>query len=211
MEVGEEEQEHVVSLIEMGEKLEAIRYCQQTFNLDAEQAITMVERLEEQVDDKKFKEIGEQVTASTSGLPKMIGRIFGGIGLILIILAVFFGYRTYTFLQKAVPLPGVVKGFREFQVRSTDNDNRTIVSTVVGPILEYKYEGKDYTYESPYGSSTPAYSVGDQIPLLIDPARPSEPDEAGFMDQWFVTLILGAIGLIFFGVGIIVSKSFKNR
>lgn len=213
--VTEEQKEHLESLIESGEKLEAIRYAQQTFHLDAEQAITMVERLEKDLEgesDAELERATKELTASTAKLPGIIGGTFTVVGVILIALATYFGYGSYSFLQEAVAVPGIVKEFKEREVRNTDRDSDTYgnMYTLFSPILQYHYEGKDYTFESPYGSSAPAYAIGDQIPLLVNPVQPDHPEEDSFMNNWFVTMLLGALGLIFAGVGMIVMRAFKK-
>lgn len=209
-EVTEAQKEQLESLIESGDKLEAVRFAQQTFGLDAEQAITMVERLELQLEaasDAELDRSARELERSTANLPAIIGGIFSIIGIILIALSAYFGYRSYTFLQKAVVIPGVVKEFKERQARNKQDNT---LYTLVNPVLQYHYEGKDYTYESPYGSSVPEYAVGDQISLLVDPAQPDKPEENSFMSTWFLPMLLGSIGLIFAGVGIVVSKAFNK-
>jgi hypothetical protein len=78
------------------------------------------------------------------------------------------------------------------------------------PVLQYHYEGKEYRYESPYGSTEPEYAVGDQISLLVDPSHPEDPEEDSFMNKWFVSMLLGSIGLVFAGVGMVVMRAFKK-
>lgn len=214
-EVTEEQKEELESLIESGEKLEAIRYAQQNFGLDAEQAITMVERLEQQLEaqsDAELERAGKELERSTANLPRIIGGIFSIIGFILIVVAGFFGYRSYSFLQKAVIVPGVVTEFVEREFVNNDRNSDTYGSKykLFAPVLQYHYNAKDYRYESPYGSTTPAYGVGDQISLQIDPSEPGKAEENSFMSNWFVTMLLGSIGLVFTGVGLVVRKAFRK-
>lgn len=215
MQVTEEQKEELEALIEFGDKLEAVRYAQKNFGLDAEQAVTMVERLEQQLEaesDAELERAGKEVERSTANLPGIVGGIFGIIGFILIALAAYFGYRSYTFLENAVVIPGIVKEFveREYQDNNRDSDTYGTKYKMFAPILEYHYEGKDYTYESPYGSSTPEYAVGDQVSLQIDPSEPGKAEENSFMSNWFVPMLLGSIGLVFAGVGIVVRKAFSR-
>jgi hypothetical protein len=209
-EVTEEQKEHLEDLIQAGEKLEAIRYAQQTFGLDAEQAITMVERLEQQLEGKSDVELEQaikELNTSPSKFPRMLGGIFSSVGLLLLILCGWFGYRSYTFLEKAVPLPGIVKDFKK--TNEYDKEKRQAYS-LFWPIVEYHYEGKDYTWQSNVGSSSPAYHLGNQIPLLIDPAKPGEPEVDSFFSNWFLPSLLGAVGMIFAGVGVMVIRGFRN-
>jgi hypothetical protein len=209
-EVTDEQKEHIEELIESGEKLEAIRYAQQTFGLDAEQAITMVERLEQHLEtvvDAELEQSIKELKTSTSNLPNIVGGIFSTIGLILIVLAAWFGYRSYSFLEIAVPVPGIVKEFKE--TREYDKEDRSEY-TLFWPIVNYHFESKDYTWQSNVGSSSPSYEIGDQIPLLIDPAKPGQPEENSFFSNWFLPLLLGSVGLIFAGVGIVILRMLRN-
>jgi len=157
--------------------------------------------------DEKEPEEEFVVVTRTSTVARIIGGVFSSIGIILLILAAYFGNRSYTFLRTAVSVPGVVKEFTQQRMRNT-RDNTFY--TLKAPVLEYHYNGRDYTYESPYGTTEPAYRIGDQVPLLLDPARPDKPDEDSFVNNWFVTLLLGSIGLIFAGVGMIVIRAFNK-
>ncbi|HMJ68890.1 MAG TPA: DUF3592 domain-containing protein [Cyclobacteriaceae bacterium] len=209
-EVTEEQKDHLEDLIQSGEKLEAIRYAQQTFGLDAEQAITMVEKLEQQIEGNTEAELEESIkdlNSSTAKLPKILGGIFSSIGLLLLVLAVWFGNKSYSFLEKAVPVPGIVKDFTETKEYNKEERREY---TLFWPIVQYHYEGRDYTWKSNVGSSSPSYDIGNQIPLLIDPAKPGDPEEDSFFSNWFLPLLLGAVGMVFAGVGIIVLRSFRN-
>jgi hypothetical protein len=144
---------------------------------------------------------------TSASLPNLVGGIFSIVGLILIGLASWFGYRSYHFIERADTVPGIVKEFRT-ELRRDKDDNSTY--TLYSPVFGYHYNGKDYTHQSPYGSSQPGYQVGDQVQLLIDPGNPKEPQEDSFMDNWFLPMLLGSLGLVFAGVGTVVMKAFRK-
>lgn len=53
-------------------------------------------------------------------------------------------------------------------------------------------------------SSPPAYDIGEKVNVYYDPDDPLNTDKpviAGFLEQHFVGLILGFIGLVFAGLG----------
>jgi Protein of unknown function (DUF3592) len=210
MEITEEQQEELETLVEFGHKLEAVRYAQQEIGLDAEAAIALVEAVEakfEAAKDKELEAAGNEVEKSTANLPGLLGKIFGGIGVILLLLGVYFGYRTNTFLETAVAVPGLVKEYRERQVKNTEDNT---VNTYVSPVLEYHYNNKDYLFLSPYLTTMPEYAIGDQLPLLIDPNEPGKPDIDSFMNRWFVSILLCSIGLVFSGIGMIIVRAFRK-
>ncbi len=123
MQLTDEQQEELDVLINSGEKLEAIRYAQQTIGLDAESAISLVEKLEKQYeeeDEAAFATTVKEHEKSMSNVPAIIGGIFGGIGVLLLVLGAYFGYRTQTFLETAVAIPGIVKEYRESEAYNSE-------------------------------------------------------------------------------------------
>lgn len=50
-------------------------------------------------------------------------------------------------------------------------------------------------------SSPPAFSVGERVTVRYVPGRPDEARIDSFLETWFVSLILGLLGTIFFSVG----------
>jgi len=202
MEISEEQQEEFEFLV-LSNKLEAIRYAQQNFGLDAEQAITMVERVVQKLEGEVEVEHKKTVVQ----VPNIVGGVFSVIGIILIALGSYFGYNSYKFIEHAATVPALVKEFKTGQRKDVD-DNSTY--TVYLPVFEYHYNAKDYLYLRQYGSTEPDYNVGDQVQLLIDPDKPGEPQENGFMENWFLPMLLGSIGLVFAGVGLIVMRAFRK-
>ncbi|HZY82015.1 MAG TPA: DUF3592 domain-containing protein [Cyclobacteriaceae bacterium] len=201
-EISEEQQEEFEFLV-LSNKLEAIRYAQQNFGLDAEQAITMVERTEQKIDG----DIEIEHKKTIVQVPNIVGGVFSIVGIILVALGSYFGYRSYNFIERASKVPGIVKEYRTGQSRDVD-DNSTF--TIYLPVFEYHYNGVDYTYEQPWGTSEKELNVGDQVQLLIDPDKPTEPQQNRFMENWFLPMLLGSIGLVFAGVGMIVMRAFRK-
>lgn len=56
-------------------------------------------------------------------------------------------------------------------------------------------------YTSSSGSNPAPYSRGDHVVMLYDPANPERAQIDSFMENWFVTLFLGGMGLVFALVG----------
>jgi hypothetical protein len=46
-------------------------------------------------------------------------------------------------------------------------------------------------------SNPPAFGLGDSVAVLYDPAQPSRAKIDGFLENWFVSLVLGSIGSVF--------------
>lgn len=195
-----EQKEHAIDLIEMGEKLEAVRYFQQVLAIDAEQALLLAEKLEKEVepelDQQEFQQKAEEMKRSGAKVGRLVGLIFMSIGLVLLVVAGYFVYDHQQFEKTAVTVTGTVVDFHSY-VSNNDNSSTTMYS----PIFEYEYEGKKYTFESNSGSNVKAYDVGERIDILVNPENPADVLVNSFMEKWFVPALLGFLGTMFTGFG----------
>jgi hypothetical protein len=196
MDVTDEQKEHVISLLEVGQKLEAVRYLQRLHNLDAEQALTLTEKIEFEINSSEQHETSD--AGSSFNVAKIVGTVFLSIGLLLLGLSLFFGFKAYRFKHNAFSIPGKVIDLKPSQSLSSDKKERI---TMYAAVIEYTFYGHQYQYISNENYSTPPYNKGDSIALLVDRSNPGEPVINSFFNQWFVTVLLGSLGLIFAAVG----------
>jgi len=74
----------------------------------------------------------------------------------------------------------------------------TVLNADAGPLIGYTTaDGRARRFQSHVASQPPKYAVGDKVPLLYDPAKPSRAKIDSFSDQWLVTGLLGGFGLLF--------------
>ncbi len=197
-----EQKEHAIELIEMGEKLEAVRYFQQVLHIDAEQALLLAETLEKEVepeseiDMQEFHQRHEAMKRSGTKVGRLVGLIFMSIGMVLLAIAGYLIYAHQQFEKNAVTVKGTVV---EFQSYISNNDNSS--TTMYTPVFEYEYKGKKYTYVSTSGSNVKEYEVGERIDILVDPENPDDVLVNSFMEKWFVSVLLGFMGTLFTGLG----------
>jgi tetrahydromethanopterin S-methyltransferase subunit G len=195
-----EQKEHAIDLIEMGEKLEAVRYFQQVLAIDAEQALLLAEKLEKEVepelDQQEFQQKAEEMKRSGAKVGRLVGLIFMSIGMVLLVVAGYFVYDHQQFEKTAVTVTGTVVDFHSY-VSNNDNSSTTMYS----PIFEYEYEGKKYTHVSTSGSNVKEYDVGEQLDILVNPENPADVLVNSFMEKWFVPALLGFLGTMFTGLG----------
>ena len=202
-----EQKEHATELIEMGDKLEAVRYFQQTLQVDADQALLLAETLQQEIeaaDTAEFKAMEQTIPASPTGLNvgKTVGSIFMGIGGVLIAIAAWLFYSNYTFQQRAVPVKVTVLSYETHQSRNDDGGS----TTMYRPTFQYEFRGKTYTYESNGSSSSPEFNEGESVDALLDPEDPTEILIQSFMEQWFAIVLLSGMGIVFGGLGFVVNK-----
>ncbi len=115
-----------------------------------------------------------------------------GVGILLLIVAIWLVTRKMQFLSKCRAKKGKVVVLKEDR---TDN--------VWRPVVEFNDEfDKTYTFECVGSGPNPRYSVGDIVPVRYDPENP----EKAYIDRWwrywfveFVVIVLG-IGWIWGGL-----------
>lgn len=209
-----EQKEHAVDLIAMGDKLEAVRYLQEALHVTADQALVLAEKLEEEVaspimTEQEEKAFHDQVTKATSfNVGKLVGSIFMGVGSVMLIVVAYLVYSNMQFAKRAKPVKGKVMAYDSYESKDSDNNGYTTMYT---PTFEYAYNGKTYTYKSTTSSSGKEFEIGEMVDVLVDPNEPEKVIVHSFMEEWFVSVLLGFMGTMFTGMGYMAYRVFGNR
>ena len=61
---------------------------------------------------------------------------------------------------------------------------------VYSPVIEFIAGGQTYSFESGNASDPPAYSVGEEVPVLYDPASPETAQINSFFERWVFPMII---------------------
>lgn len=123
--------------------------------------------------------------------------IFGGVALILLVLAGIFALRQAG-TQDHVRTMGVVVEHRW----SNDGDTAYV-------IIEFQAEdGRRFEIRSGVASSNPK-PIGADVPVAYPPGDPGSAYVDTFWDRWFLVVLLGGLGIVFLAIAIIVTVSFK--
>jgi len=202
MNLSPEQKAHAVGLIEMGEKLEAVRYFQQTLNITAEQALVLTEKLEQEVESSplldEFKALQQEAKQKPGmNVGRLVGGIFMSLGLIMLAVVVYLIQSNYQFAQRAVPVKGKVISYDNYESRDDDGGSTTMYT----PTFQYDFEGKTYTHKSSTSSSSPSYEIDEEVDVLVDPNDPKEILIDSFWEKWFLPVLLGFMGSMFAGMG----------
>jgi cytoskeletal protein RodZ len=196
-----EQKEHAIDLIEMGEKLEAVRYFQEVLNIDAEQALLLAEKLEQEVeagpDMQELSQKHEEIKRSGANVGRLVGLIFMSIGMVMLVFVFYLLYTHQQFEKNAHTVNGTVVEFQSYESRNENSSSTTMYT----PVFEYEFKGKKYTYVSTSSSNIKEYEVGEPLEILVDPENPSEVLVNSFMEKWFLPLLLGFMGALFTGLG----------
>ncbi len=205
-----EQKDHAVELIEMGDKLEAVRYLQQTLYITVEQALILAEKLEEEVETsplpdelQSFEEIGDQQPGINVG--RLVGIIFMSIGGIILAVVAYLAVSNYKFAQRALPVKGKVVDYNHYESPNSKGGGSTLMYT---PIFEYSFNGKPYQYKSSTSTSSQEYEIGETVEILVDPLEPQIPLINTFWEKWFLSVLLGFMGVLFAGMGYLAFRVF---
>jgi len=193
VQISEDDKAYITALLESGDKLGAVRHIQQTLSLSAEDALTLAERLEEQNFDKKIASLEQGVNPAS-----LVGTVFTVVGFILLSLAFIFGFQDYKFATSAIPLMG--------KVTRIDNNGSMYV-----PVVSYELFGVPHEYTGTVSTSSPAFSVGEEVELLVNANDPADAKLNSFLDRWFVVTLLGGMGLLFSTIGYFVRRIVTPR
>lgn len=202
-----EQKEHAVGLIETGDKLEAVRYLQETLMVTAEQALVLTEKLEQEVEAtpllEEFKSLQEEASRKpATNVGRMVGIIFMSLGGIMLAVVIYLIQSNYQFAQRAIPVKGKVISFDSYE--SDDDDGGS--TTMYRPTFQYEFQGKTYTHESSTSSSSPSYEIDEEVDVLVDPNDPTAILINSFWEKWFLPVLLGCMGIMFSGMGYMVYR-----
>ncbi len=70
------------------------------------------------------------------------------------------------------------------------------------PIVSYEWEGVFYEARGQVASNPPAFEIGEEVNVLVNPNDPSAAVIDSFVERWLIVLILGFMGLIFSSIGL---------
>lgn len=126
--------------------------------------------------------------------------MFCVVGAVLVLGAIVGFVRQRAKFASWTRAEGAVVGHRARQSR---RKNR--VATYYHPLIRFVASGREHTFESPVSTPEPRRAQGSRVPVLFDPSNPESAciDEA--REKYFVVMLLGAIGVVFSGVGALVA------
>lgn len=201
-----EQKEHAVELISMGDKLEAVRYFQLVLNIDAAQALTLAEKLQEEIeaeDDAALQDFEQQHTRlKTSGanVGRIVGALFMGIGMVMLAIVCYLIYSHQQFENRAKVVKATLTTYQSYNSRDNDGSSTTMYT----PVFEYEFKGITHTHVSNTSSSSKDYEIGERVDMMVNPDAPQDVLIDSFMGKWFLPMLLGVMGAVFTGMGYLV-------
>ena len=124
----------------------------------------------------------------------IFGLVFGGVGFLLAALALFFLIRTRIFIRNSQLTQGTVTQM----VYSSDSESGGYT-----PVFRFRtLEGQEIEVSGSLRSNPPQFQVGQTIDVLYNPDNPQKARIKKWMNLYFVSALLGFLGLVFGGIGV---------
>ena len=135
--------------------------------------------------------------------PRWAYRVFLLAGLGLLAGAAFAAWLEISFRQRAVEVDGRIVQM----IRNSGTDSSGHPSTTWTAVFAFRLpDGTERRVTAGYSSSPPCCRVGEAVLVRYDPADPSDARMSGFMSSWFLTTLLGGMGLVFVLVTLLVRR-----
>lgn len=126
----------------------------------------------------------------------IIGIVFSLVGLLLTAIGVFIWIRTRIFLSTAQEVKGTV--VRMVYSHSSEGGGG------YSPVYQFRtLEGQTIEAGDSMSSNPPMFHEGQIIDVLYDPKNPQKARIKKWMSLYFVSVLLGGMGLVFGGVGVV--------
>lgn len=93
------------------------------------------------------------------------------------------GYVSWGLEQNGERTTGVVTRLEE----SSSGDSGCCVYS---PVIEFEANGQTFSFEGGNASDPPAYDVGEQVPVLYDPADPNTAQINKWTERWLFPIII---------------------
>jgi hypothetical protein len=127
--------------------------------------------------------------SSDKGFLLIFGGIFGGVGLLLLSLAIYFFFNTVQIQRSAFKVKGTVVEME----RSRGSKGGSVYT----PVVEFQLNNQTVQIYGSVASSPPAFDKGEVVDVIVNLSNPQESRIDTFMENWFPVLVLGFMGSIF--------------
>jgi hypothetical protein len=126
----------------------------------------------------------------------IVGVVFGLVGGLLAVIGIFLFIRTRMFISKAQEVKGTV--IRMVYSHSSEGGGG------YSPVYQFRtITGQTIEVQDGLSSNPPMFHEGQIIDVLYDPENPQKARIKKWMSLYFVSILLGGMGLIFGGIGMV--------
>ena len=197
MTVSDQQKEHVRRLLIEGRNIEAIKYISDNFSLSLKESKELVELIDKDIEeheyvDAKVQRMSKRIKRSRINGGRLVGAIFGFIGLIFLGVAI-----------------GVFANDQQL-IKNGTVVTATVVDDPYQPTFEYIFAGDTLYHYSSTSSDPPSYHLGEKVEMYVNPTDPYDILVDTFMGRWFLIVLLGGMGSVFFVIGVAAFVAFRK-
>ena len=172
----------------------------------------MIERMQQSEADGLDSELGQEFQAEFAeaqrqgaNMGRLFALIFGGIGVLCLVIAGISAVGAVRQLGREVEAPGEVV---DVVLRRTRDSETNQLQEYYYPVVTFPAaDGAQQEVQLDEGSWPAAYGVGDKVTVLYDSGQPSQvriKSGASTLLLWLLPLITGVVGFVFTAVGVVV-------
>lgn len=135
---------------------------------------------------------------SSPSVLRLVGLIFGGVTLVLLLIAGGIALHTRSFVAASSAAEGIVIATGTTTSCSTDSDGRSSCSTTSRPTVRFTAaDGREIVFTSRVSTNPPSHYEGDVVRVLYRPESPQNARIDSFTGLWLAPVIVGGIGALF--------------
>ena len=120
-------------------------------------------------------------------------------------MALITSINTVLFLHRAVATTGTVIGLRAF----SELENHGVTYAPV--FLFSEANGTRHTIDSHASSNPPGFSIGQKVPVLYEPDRPTHAKIDSHWQLWALPDVFGAVGFTFVLLSFLARRFARSR
>jgi hypothetical protein len=126
----------------------------------------------------------------------IVGVVFGLVGGLLFVIAVFIFINTRLFIGRAQEVKGTV--VRMVYRHSSEGGGG------YSPVYQFRtITGETIEIQDGLSSNPPMFREGQSIDVLYDPQNPQKARIKRWLSLYFLPVLLGGLGMIFGGIGLV--------
>ncbi len=142
---------------------------------------------------------GTAPNSTPNATPKWLVHLFRGflaLGILFLSLMGWTTHQTKTQIAQSVIRPGRVLELVEVRRQAGEVVQHSTRSTYA-PRIEFELDGQTYAFTDSTSSYPPAYDVGEEVEVLVDPASPYTAHLNTFFSLYILPFVLGVLGFVF--------------
>jgi hypothetical protein len=133
---------------------------------------------------------------------------FGGIGLVMLLIAGFWAIDSARFAASAVQVPGMV--IRNVIEKPTTSQlsrrSQRSSGPMYAPVVRFRGpHGKDVEFTG-LGAGEPDYKEGSAVTVIHPPGHPERARIGSHQELWLGPIVVAAFGALFAAVGLLAAK-----